>query len=668
MAATVFREMNGYGRLVARADAEVRALVEAEEGQAVWGTTKAIRLELVDGLLKNILLSVHSPEGIASPQNAGLHKPLLDLLRLMLTEPRVKQLYPAAVGMMASLLESDVSLVPVWAEQGLLATFLTSIPQRLDTADAVANVLVALNQVYLHNAGEAEVLKHATPVHPLELLVPTIGAKDFAKLWSEGELLPVPVSAAYAGSTLDELAKNRPAARPIILKSLASMLKAMVEEGKQYPPWPQENDGGLPARLVHLGHFLHEVITTADAAEEFAKNGFPALLQLLVLPCLPPDLFQEPRHMMKVFVHTLLQKWPPHAPYQALMERLNLAVTALAAEFGGDVSADTRLPSPLATLLHLTMVPTREGSSSSPPSSITHLAQATQQCSKLLRPVMTADRTDEKPGMAILRQALCDFHLYGAKAVNAPLRRRSNVVLGPARAVALYSSKTMGELWHDLSPTQPGLILEALELMTSLHYDEKQKVTRPLCLESFVKVGGLVELLGVFSKVLAAFVEDPAAPRMGELLQAFGTYLSRITSPRKLAAAPLTGLLSRLADKAENRTSSDSGNYAKALLSHVVYETWTRLDVWWNASEAVISATPASFASSVCKILAHLWEANQVEVAQTITSLSSLSGGLSGSPIMVSLMHAVNSEAQQPAPGAAEPEGEGAGDQPDPAV
>ncbi len=34
----------------------------------------------------------------------------------------------------------------------------------------------------------------------------------------------------------------------------------------------------------------------------------------------------------------------------------------------------------------------------------------------------------------------------------------------------------MGELWHDLSPTQPGLILEALELMTSLHYDEKQKV------------------------------------------------------------------------------------------------------------------------------------------------------------------------------------------------
>ena len=38
------------------------------------------------------------------------------------------------------------------------------------------------------------------------------------------------------------------------------------------------------------------------------------------------------------------------------MERLNLAVTALAAEFGGDVSADTRLPSPLATLLHLTMV------------------------------------------------------------------------------------------------------------------------------------------------------------------------------------------------------------------------------------------------------------------------------------------------------------------------
>ena len=92
------------------------------------------------------------------------------------------------------------------------------------------------------------------------------------------------------------------------------------------------------------------MITTADAAEEFAKNGFPALLQLLVLPCLPPDLFQEPRHMMKVrlllpgtsglaelsfclpaesnsdmltsdqaniyevFVHTLLQKWPPHAP------------------------------------------------------------------------------------------------------------------------------------------------------------------------------------------------------------------------------------------------------------------------------------------------------------------------------------------------------------------
>ena len=45
--AQVFREMNGYGRLVARADAEVRALVEAEEGQAVWGTTKAIRLELV---------------------------------------------------------------------------------------------------------------------------------------------------------------------------------------------------------------------------------------------------------------------------------------------------------------------------------------------------------------------------------------------------------------------------------------------------------------------------------------------------------------------------------------------------------------------------------------------------------------------------------------------
>ena len=28
---------------------------------------------------------------------------------------------------------------------------------------------------------------------------------------------------------------------------------------------------------------------------------------------------------------------------------------------------------------------------------------------------------------------------------------------------------------------------------------------------------------------------------------------------------------------------------AKALLSHVVYETWTRLDVWWNASPAVSS-------------------------------------------------------------------------------
>ena len=76
----------------------------------------------------------------------------------------MKQLYAPAVGMMASLLESDVQLVPTWAENGLLAVLLTSLQNHLDTADAAVNILSALNQIYLHNAGEAEVLKYSTPV------------------------------------------------------------------------------------------------------------------------------------------------------------------------------------------------------------------------------------------------------------------------------------------------------------------------------------------------------------------------------------------------------------------------------------------------------------------------------------------------------------------------
>ena len=58
-----------------------------------WGTEKSVRLELVDGLLKNILLSVHSPE-VATPQNAGLHAPLIELIRLMLQEPKVRAGWP----------------------------------------------------------------------------------------------------------------------------------------------------------------------------------------------------------------------------------------------------------------------------------------------------------------------------------------------------------------------------------------------------------------------------------------------------------------------------------------------------------------------------------------------------------------------------------------------
>jgi hypothetical protein len=173
---------------------------------------------------------------------------------------------------------------------------------------------------------------------------------------------------------------------------------------------------------------------------------------------------------------------------------------------------------------------------------------------------------------------------------------------------------------------------EAVDLLSRLHVEDKQHMTRTVCLDVFYKFGGVKLLLQLLSKCC----ESPT--EYSEALQGILWWFERTTSLKRMHNAQITYLLQRqsggkpftgVEETVSEYSIDDSGGVgsldeitrfdAVGLVSSLQGEFASTFLPYWRSDECILKIT-AKASASLLKAFTHVLEPNEKVVVGVLSS------------------------------------------------